>query len=228
MKRYIISVCLLASLGCGTVGVTWTEQDQVKPVATLSAETGLVDCGLAPGGKTRIYGLAIFDNPNIAAAQGNGIVLRESAYFISVCTQARALERASGISYGANSVWGNKGEVKSAKALKLAAKAAKDVDALSKAMEEDWNARNGKGQAAASPAPAATPAPAVVATNLVDSINASRNYAELIAVLEYEASVNRDRADLCNAFAAKLRMKMAEPNNDFANDRKEVGRAFKR
>ena len=229
MKRYISLCFLFSTLGCGTVGVTWTEQEQIKPVATMNAESGLIDCGLASGAKTRVYGISVFDNPNIAAAQANGVVLGSAAYYISVCSQARALEKASGISYGANSVWNNKGEsVKSEKALKLAAKAAKDVDDLSKAMEEDWKAKHGQGQRTANPAPTATSAPTVTVSNLVDSIDASRNYSELITVLEYEASVNRDHADLCNAFAAKLRTEMSKLKNDFAHDKSEVRKAFKR
>jgi hypothetical protein len=230
MKRYISLCIAFSALGCGTVGVTWSEQEQIKPLATMSAETGTVDCGLAPGGKTRTYGLAIFDQPNIAAAEANAITLGGAAYYISVCTQARALDRASGISYGANSVWGNKGEVKTAKALKLAAKAAKDVDDLSKAMEEDWNSRHQQG-GEVKPAPAATSGSVVATPNLVDSIDASRNYSELITVLEYEASSNqsnRDHADLCSSLAGLLRTEMNKTTNDFAHDKNEVRRAFKR
>jgi len=220
MKR-ISLFFLFVTFGCGTVGVTSVEQDLVKPTISPIGDTGANQCGLAPGGKARMYGVTVLDMPFESVARANATIFYGAAAFIGTCGQVEILRQASGLPYGANSVWGNNVAMK---ALKLAERA--------NAMEEDTIKALAAGGSDSTPANLGTQQPTVqqqpaVAANFVASIIATKNYGELVGVLEYEASVNPNNTTLCRALSGKLREEIVKPKNDFEHDRDEVLKAFR-
>jgi hypothetical protein len=159
--------------------------------------------------------------PFESVARANATIMHGAATFIGICGQVEILRQASGLPYGANSVWGNNVAMK---ALKLAERA--------NAMEEDTIKALAAGGGASESANGGTKQPTVqqqpvVAVSPIASIAATKNYAEIIGVLEYEASVNPNNTTLCRALSGKLREEMVKSKNDFEHDRDEVLKAFR-
>ena len=229
-RKFTVSLFVLVSISGCAVG--WTANRQPLPIPTVAAfrAPGQNPCGLdfEHGGSSSYHGVDFFGTMPVYG-QGYMEVMAGAGRFIKECSIGQALvltadatNRIALQPYGTNPYW---------QAQTVSFNPSNDPSAETKKKALEFylktveRLRKGGQPAEASETTAVAPT-ATVAPNFADSLVAAEDYGPLISVLEREASVNPDHAELCRKFASRLRIESVKTNHDFGHDKLEVLKAF--